>query len=112
MGSKASVYAKDAIAKVMDKTKDLYSIVEAGLKKKYSKKTLNTEQKKLAQGISEAIILGCESDKWNSIAVDVLNDPNKLDKLSILSEIQNTASEHDLDSYAAGILYHSTKYCV
>ena len=112
LGSKASVYAKDAIAKVMDKTKDLYSIVEAGLKKKYSKKTLNTEQKKLAQGISEAIILGCESDKWNSIAVDVLNDPNKLDKLSILSEIQNTASEHDLDSYAAGILYHSTKYCV
>ena len=112
VGATASVYAKDAIAKVMEKTKDLYSIVEAGLKKKYSKKNLNSEQKKLAQGISEAIILASESDNWSSVASEVLNDPNKLDKLGILNEIQNTASEHDLDTYAAGLLYHSTKYSV
>jgi hypothetical protein len=112
VGAKASVYAKDAIAKVMEKTKDLYSIVEAGLKKKYAKKNLNSEQKKLAQGISEAIILASESDNWSSVASEVLNDPNKLDTLGILTEIQNTASEHDLDTYAAGLLYHSTKYSV
>jgi len=112
VGSNASVYAKDAIAKVMDKTKDLYSIVEVGLKKKYSKKSLNAEQNKLAQGISEAIILGCQCESWTSLATEVLNDPNKLDKLNILSEIQTTAGEHDLDTYAAALLYHSTKYSV
>ena len=112
VGSNASVYAKDAIAKVMDKTKDLYSIVEVGLKKKYSKKSLNAEQNKLAQGISEAIILGSQSESWISLATEVLNDPSKLDKLNILSEIQNTAGEHDLDTYAAALLYHSTKYSV
>jgi hypothetical protein len=96
----------------MDKTKDLYSIIESGLKKKYSKKTLNAEQKKLAQGISEAIILASESENWSDMASQVLNDPNKLDTLGILNEIQNTASEHDLDTYAAGLLYHSTKYSV
>ena len=112
VGSNASVYAKDAIAKVMDKTKDLYSIVEVGLKKKYSKKSLNAEQNKLAQGISEAIILGSQSESWISLAIEVLNDPSKLDKLNILSEIQNTAGEHDLDTYAAALLYHSTKYSV
>jgi hypothetical protein len=112
MGSKATVYAKDAIAKVMDKTKDLYSVVEAGLKKKYSKKSLNAEQKKLAQGISEAIIIGSESENWISTATDVLNNTDKLDKLSILNEVQTTASDHDLDTYAAALLYHSTKYCV
>ena len=111
-GSNASVYAKDAIAKVMDKTKDLYSIVELGLKKKYSKKSLNAEQNKLAQGISEAIILGSQCESWTSLATEVLNDPNKLDKLNILSEIQTTAGEHDLDTYAAALLYHSTKYSV
>jgi len=79
VGSNASVYAKDAIAKVMDKTKDLYSIVELGLKKKYSKKSLNAEQNKLAQGISEAIILGSQCESWTSLATEVLNDPNKLD---------------------------------
>ena len=112
VGSNASVYAKDAIAKVMDKTKDLYSIVELGLKKKYSKKSLNAEQNKLAQGISEAIILGSQCESWTSLATEVLNDPNKLDKLNILSEIQTTAGEHDLDTYAAALLYHSTKYSV
>lgn len=112
IGSSASVYAKDAIAKVMDKTKDLYSIVEIGLKKKYSKKSLNAEQNKLAQGISEAIILGSQCESWTSLATEVLNDPNKLDKLNILSEIQTTAGEHDLDTYAAALLYHSTKYSV
>ena len=112
VGSNASVYAKDAIAKVMDKTKDLYSIVEIGLKKKYSKKSLNAEQNKLAQGISEAIILGSQCESWTSLATEVLNDPNKLDKLNILSEIQTTAGEHDLDTYAAALLYHSTKYSV
>jgi len=112
VGSNASIYAKDAIAKVMDKTKDLYSIVEVGLKKKYSKKSLNAEQNKLAQGISEAIILGSQSESWISLATEVLNDPSKLDKLNILSEIQTTAGEHDLDTYAAALLYHSTKYSV
>ena len=112
LGAKASVYSKDAIAKVLDKTKDLYAIVEAGLKKKYSKKSLNAEQKKLANGISEAIIMGSESNNWTSLATDVLNDPSKLDKLNILSDIQNVAAEHELDSYAAGLLYHSTKYSV
>ena len=112
LGAKASVYSRDAIAKVLDKTKDLYAIVEAGLKKKYSKKSLNAEQKKLANGISEAIIMGSESDNWTSLATDVLNDPSKLDKLNILSHIQNVAAEHELDSYAAGLLYHSAKYSV
>jgi hypothetical protein len=112
VGSNASVYAKDAIAKVMDKTKDLYSIVELGLKKKYSKKSLNAEQNKLAQGISEAIILGSQCESWTSLATEVLNDPNKLDKLNILTDIQTTAGEHDLDTYAAALLYHSTKYSV
>jgi hypothetical protein len=112
IGAKASVYSKDAIAKVLDRTKDLYSLVESGLKKKYSKKSLNVEQKKLANGISEAIIMGSELDSWNNLAIEVLNDPAKLDKLGILNNIQNVAAEHELDSYAAGLLYHSTKYSV
>lgn len=112
LGAKATVYSRDAIAKTLDKTKDLYAIVETGLKKKYSKKSLNAEQKKLANGISEAIIMGSEYDTWNNLAVEVLNDPTKLDNLNILSEIQNVAAEHELDSYAAGLLYHSTKYSV
>jgi len=56
--------------------------------------------------------MGSEYDSWNTLAVEVLNDPTKLDQLGILNNIQNVAAEHELDSYAAGLLYHSTKYSV
>jgi len=112
MGAKASVFAKDAIAKVLNQTKVLNASVEAALKKKYSKKNLSSDQRKLAEGITEAIIIGCEGVSWKEKAEAVVKDPSFLDKLSILPEIQEMAAEHQLDTYAAGLLYHSTKLSV
>lgn len=110
--TKASVYARDAIAKVMDESKKLNAVVESGLKKKYNKKSLSAEQKKLAIGITEAIIIGSEQKDWSINAAQVLNDPTKLDKLGILKSVENVAQEHQLDTYAASLLYHSTKFSV
>ena len=64
---------------------------------------------KLAENFSEAVIVGSESSTWNKIASEVLSDPSKLDDLGIMPEIQSVASEHDLNVYAAALLYHSTK---
>lgn len=110
--TKASVYSKESIAKVFDLTKNLYSQVESLLKEKYKKKKLNPEQKKLAEGISEAIVIGSECSTWNTVAIDVIKNPNVLDKIGIMSSVQNIAAEHELDTYAAALLYHSTKYSV
>jgi len=107
--SKASVYSKDAIMKIFEKTKVLYANVESLLKKKYQKKKLNAEQKSLAEGISEAIIIGSEVSTWNKKIEQVISDPSTLDGLGILSEVQAVASEHDLNTYAAALLYHSSK---
>ena len=112
MGAKASTFAKDAIAKVLNQTKVLNASVEAALKKKYSKKNLSSDQRKLAEGITEAIIVGCEGASWKEKAEAVVKDPSFLDKLSILPAIQEMAAEHQLDTYAAGLLYHSTKLSV
>jgi hypothetical protein len=112
-GSKTtSTFSKNALAKTLEETKSLYGIVELCLKKKYSKKTLNAEQKKLAEGISEAIIVGSESSAWKDLGAKVVSDPSLLDKLNVLSEIQNISTEHQLDTYASSLLYHSTKYSV
>jgi hypothetical protein len=112
MGAKASVFAKDAIAKVLNQTKVLNASVEVALKKKYAKKNLSSDQRKLAEGITEAIIVGCEGISWKEKVEAVVKDPSFLDKLSILPEIQEMAAEHQLDTYAAGLLYHSTKLSV
>ena len=82
------------------------------LRKKYNKKSLSAEQKKLATGITEAIITGTEFKDWSKTASSVLNDPTALDKLGILNSIQEMAAEHQLDTYSASLLYHSTKFSV
>lgn len=112
LGAKASIFAKEAIAKTMDETKNLNALVEMALRKKYSKKSLSSDQKKIAAGISEAIIVGAENTKWNELAGQVVNDPSVLDKLGILNSVQELAAEHQLDTYSASLLYHSTKYSV
>lgn len=112
LGSKASIFARDSIAKVMKQTNELNSTIQSCLKKKYNKKTLNEEQKKIALSIGEAIIMGSEYQQWNTLAEQVINDPTKLDKLGIMSQIQEMSIEHQLESYAAALLYHSTKHPV
>ena len=108
VGAVASVYSKEDIAQVFDLTKVLYSNVQSSLKKKYNKKRLSKDQKKLAENISEAIIVGSKNDDWSNIAEQVVSNPNVLDKLGILKEVQDLASEHDLNIYAAALLYHSS----
>jgi len=113
MGAKASsIFAKEAIAKTMESTKVLYSIIEGELKTKYKKKKLNEEQKKVAESLSEAIIIGCENETWETVAKTVVKDPSILDKVSILPGIQELGAEHQLETYSAALLYHSTKYSV
>ncbi len=108
VGAVASVYSKEDIAQVFDLTKVLYSNVQNSLKKKYNKKRLSKDQKKLAENISEAIIVGSKNNDWSNIAEQVVSNPNVLDKLGILKEVQDLASEHDLNIYAAALLYHSS----
>lgn len=105
--TKANVYSREAISEVFDLTKNLYSDVQSLLKKKYNKKRLSTDQKKLAESISEAIIIGSNSSDWSATAEKVLSDPSTLDSLGIMKAVQELAAEHDLNTYAAALLYHS-----
>ena len=107
--TKANVYSREAIAGVFDLTKELYSNVQNLLKQKYNKKRLTKDQKKLAESVSEAIIVGSESDSWSNTAENVLEDPSTLDKLGVMKAVQDLAAEHDLNTYAAALLYHSNK---
>ena len=88
------------------KTKD---IVQNLLKEKYGRKRLNANQKKLAENLSEAIIIGSETISWNDVAKKVVKQPETLDKLGIMKNVQDLSAEHDLNTYAAALLYHSNK---
>ena len=61
----------------------------------------------MAESISEAIIIGSNSSDWSATAEKVLSDPSTLDSLGIMKAVQELAAEHDLNTYAAALLYHS-----
>jgi len=46
------------------------------------------------------------------MACNVVKDPSILDKVNILPQVQELGAEHQLETYSAALLYHSTKYSV
>jgi len=46
------------------------------------------------------------------MATNVVKDPSILDKINILPQVQELGAEHQLETYSAALLYHSTKYSV
>lgn len=112
LGTKASVFSRAAISEILKKTEHLYSIIEKSLKTKYSKKSLSKDQKTLVENMCEAVVLGSDMESWNDIGAQIAENTAILDKLNILSPIQNLSSDYELDSYSAALLYHSSKLSV
>lgn len=107
--SKAEVFAKDAIEQVMNLTKDLYVQVEKSLKTKFNKKSLNKDQKALAANVCESIIVSSKNTDWSNIATNLATDISIIKDLNILDDINTLAAEHNLPTYTAALLFHSSE---
>lgn len=80
--------------------------VKASLRKKFNIKKLNNQQKEMAEKIGELIIANENHENWQNKISDYVNEP--FDKnLKQVSEIESLASEHQISSYLASLLYHS-----
>jgi hypothetical protein len=59
--------------------------------------------------LCESIVVSCEEADWSTSLTNCISDPNNIESLNALNEIQQLSSEHDLDLYSAALLYHSNK---
>ena len=76
------------------------------LKKKHNIKKLNKDQKDVASQIAKIIIQNEIPANWVKTIDEYIKEP--LDRnLEIVNQINDIAAAHQLDSYLAGILYHS-----
>jgi hypothetical protein len=87
---------------------DLEEEVKGSLRKKFEIKKLSNAQKDMAEKITELIIANENSDQWKVKIQDYIEKPFD-QNLNQVNEIQSIASEHQVDSYLASLLYHSKK---
>ena len=80
--------------------------VESSLREKHSLRKLSKQQKEVAFEITKIIVANENPQNWEVESLNYVNNP-KDKNLETVSSVQDIALEHGVDSYIAGILYHS-----
>ena len=99
-------YSIKGVAESFKQFEDLNKQVEDFLKKKHKKKSLNDQQKIVAEDLAKMIFINEEKNKWNEsielyLSGNNKENPEKLEKIKIISE------DHSVDLFSAAVLYFS-----
>jgi len=105
----SELYSRKEIQDIVYKVEDLKNHIQANLIKKYKVKELNQQQQESAMSLCSSIVLSKESKLWKKTATSCIKDFNKIGELGIIENIVKVAEEHELETYAAALLYHSKK---
>ena len=103
------LYSRKNLEQVIYKTESLKKVAQAEMKKKISKKRLNTAEKTLLDELCASVIISKNVEDWESSLSSCIQDRDLIEGLEISGEIQDIAAEHDLDLYSAALLFHSKR---
>ena len=88
-------------------SQDLEEEVKSAVRKKFNVKKLSNQQKDSAEKISEIIIANESPADWKSCIENYIDDPKDKNQKQI-DQINEISLEHQVTSYLASILYHSS----
>ena len=63
----------------------------------------------MIERVCESVVVAKDQSDWESSATECIKNPSKITDLAPMEAILNISAEHELDDYAAAILYHSRK---
>lgn len=112
VGSKTlakTTYSVSNIKDIADATNNLFNYMSSEAKNIFNKKRLNKTQKEMLERVCESVVVAKDMKDWETAAAECIKNPSKIIDLKPMSEILNISAEHELDDYAAAILYHSRK---
>ena len=112
LGSKTlanQTYSVSDIKDIADATNKLFDLMSAEARKFFKKKRLNKHQKEMIERVCESVVVAKDQSDWESSATECIKNPSKITDLAPMEAILNISAEHELDDYAAAILYHSRK---
>lgn len=102
------LFARQDIQDTIYKIEELSTYTEKALKSKLNKKRISKEQRQMIDSLSESVIMSTEKDKWKERVDACINDFNQIEDLDVMDEILILGESHELASYPAAILYHSS----
>jgi len=106
---KAPAIASYSVKNISQSFKDYETLnaeVEDFLKKKHKKKSLNEDQKTVAESIAKDIFMNEKKDDWSSSIKSYLDGEAK-QNIERLEELTNISQEHSIDLFSAAVLNYS-----
>ena len=99
-------YSAKGIAGCYKEFEEITAEVEEALKKKHKKKTLNADQKIVAEDLSKSIIISEPRANWKQCISSYVSSPKETSP-EVLEELEYLIEEHNVDLFTAAILKNS-----
>ncbi len=95
-----------AVAENLIKMGDLKASVEGALMKRWRLKSLNDDQSRVACSIAKSIAFNEAEDTWSRSVARYIKEPKNLPE-SIMAELTDIQTEHNVDDWVAAVLSKS-----
>jgi hypothetical protein len=107
--SAKELFSRKNIQQIIYATEELRSEGYKEMRKKLKKTKLKNTEKSMIDELCESIVLSCDEQDWSSSLSSCLINPDHIESLGTLQEIQKISMDYNLDLYSASLLYHSNR---
>jgi hypothetical protein len=102
-----AAYSRKSIESTIGSLEGLRASAKEAMKQKMGIKRFNKNHERMIDQMCEAVACSTDLKNWNEKIVSCVNNAEEIANLNVLDEILNIATEHELDTYSASVLYHS-----
>ena len=107
--SAKELFSRKNLQQIIYATEELRTEGYKQMRKKLSKTKLKKTEKSMIDELCESVVLASSESDWSEKLTNCINDPDCIEQLNAMNEIQNLSLDHDLDLYSAALLYHSNR---
>ncbi len=102
-------YSRKNIQTTIGNLESIRASVKELMKTKIGIKRFTKKNEKILDSLCEAVVCSTESSNWTQKAISCVNNLEEIQNLDVMPKILNIAAKHEVDNYAAAILYHSNE---
>jgi hypothetical protein len=102
-----AAYSRKSIESTIGSLEKLRASAKEAMKQKMGIKRFNKNHEGMIDQMCEAVACSTDLKNWNEKIVSCVNNVEEIANLHVLDEVLNIATEYELDTYSASVLYHS-----
>jgi hypothetical protein len=102
-------YSRKNIQETISKLETIRASFKTEMRDKLNIKRFTKKNEKMLDSLCEAVVCSTDMENWTQKGVSCVSNLEEIQELGVMPEILNIAAKHELDNYAAAILYHSNE---